>query len=194
REQGMVEFEFDCRSLDLLREAIRWKRQQYRRTNILDLFVPEWTRSLLEELCSNPGCETSEMRGVLSVLKAGGKVVAMHVGLLEKGLLHYWFPSYNPSFARYSPGTGLFREILGSASENDLHCIDMGYGEQPYKLKQTDSLDSVSQGCFTGNIVYRHWRCASNHASSLLRRLPGKEPIKRVYRRLLPNAGITILD
>ncbi|MEM6472298.1 MAG: GNAT family N-acetyltransferase, partial [Planctomycetota bacterium] len=47
REQGMVEFEFDCRSLDLLREAIRWKRQQYRRTNILDLFVPEWTRSLL---------------------------------------------------------------------------------------------------------------------------------------------------
>ncbi|MEO1615282.1 MAG: GNAT family N-acetyltransferase [Planctomycetota bacterium] len=196
REVGEVTFEFDCRSPELLRQAIQWKRDQYHRTSILDLFVPDWTRQLMEELFSGAGTDLStrnEPRGILSVLRAGEHIVAMHYGLLEQGLLHYWFPAYDPRFSRYSPGTALFRKILEQAGQNQLNCIDMGYGEQPYKLKQTDAVGEVAQGCLTNSAVYRHYRCAGTHAASILRQVPGKEAFKWMYRKLLPTAGMSKL-
>lgn len=196
REVGPVSFEFDCRDIGLLRRTIDLKRRQYRRTHILDLFSPRWTVRLLEELFKSnepDGGSNDQARGVLSVLRAGDRVVALHYGILEAGLLHYWFPVYDPAFARYSPGTALFRSLLETAGEHGLTCIDMGYGEQPYKVKQTDSTGWVLQGCIAPSRLYRHYRTARWQVVNTAKKLPGKEPMKKLCRRFWPDAGISKL-
>ncbi|MFU7558341.1 GNAT family N-acetyltransferase [Roseiconus sp. JC912] len=193
REVGEVEFEFDCRDLDLLRQAIQWKRNQYNRTHILDLFATGWTRKLVEELFHIPR-NANGLRGVLSTLKAGGKMVAAHFGIREGDLLHYWFPVYDPAFAKYSPGTGLFVSILQSAQQLGLRCIDMGYGEQPYKRKQTDATGVVGQGCISPAMPYRLMCRTQNQLTSMVKSLPMKSQLKKAWRTVYPNAGQSKLD
>lgn len=193
REVGAVTLEFDCRDSEILHQTIHWKREQYQRTHILDLFSKPWTMRLVDELFQRPA-DTKETRGILSVLRAGDHVVAAHYGMIEGSLLHYWFPAYSPEFSKYSPGTGLFCSILEDASDHGINCVDMGYGEQPYKLKQTDATGSVYNGCIAKSRVYRTWRCAQAHAVRSLKQMPGKAPVKRVWRSMFPNAGISKIE
>ena len=195
REIGPVTFELDCRDPKLISQAIDWKRRQYKRTNILDLFTPDWTRSLMHVLHERPAVPIHETptRGILSVLRAGNHIVAMHYGMIESGMLHYWFPSYDPQFARYSPGTALFKRIVRESTEVGIHSIDMGYGEQPYKRKQTDTVTMVSHGCVSPSAPYRAWRRVSHSVSEAIKRVPMKDPIKQVVRCLHPRAGISKL-
>ncbi|MEL6107257.1 MAG: GNAT family N-acetyltransferase [Planctomycetota bacterium] len=191
REIGPVALEFDCRSPDVLDQIIGWKRQQYRRTYILDLFQPPWTMRLLRELLDRP--DSAEVRGVLSVLRAGDHIVAAHFGMVSRGLLHYWFPVYDPAYGAYSPGTALFCEIVKESSARSINCLDMGYGEQPYKLKQTDTVSVVARGCMSKSRVYRHMRCIGSRLAGWTKELPGKQILKRVWRTIHPNAGISKL-
>ncbi|WP_419189057.1 GNAT family N-acetyltransferase [Stieleria marina] len=195
REIGPVELEIDCRDPSLLEHTIRWKREQYQRTDILDLFTPDWTRGLLMELFNGDGQSDvpGDARGMLSVLRAGDSIVAAHYGILENGLLHYWFPAYDPAYGRYSPGTALFTGITAQASDYGIHCIDMGYGEQPYKLKQTDQTGEVAFGCVSRSSLYRRWRSVETAAITAIKKAPMKESLKRIWRTIQPNAGISKL-
>lgn len=190
REIGEVRMEFDCRDTALVAKAIQWKREQYRRTHILDLFTPDWTMNLVNDLHDR---DDAGLRGILSVLWAGDVPVAAHYGMIENNLLHYWFPSYDPSYSRYSPGTALFRQIVEEGTANGINFIDMGYGEQPYKRKQTDVTTSVGFGSVTGSRWHRTIRGAEASAISAIKRMPMKEPIKRIWRKLSPNHGISKL-
>jgi CelD/BcsL family acetyltransferase involved in cellulose biosynthesis len=195
REIGPVELEIDCRDPALLEQTIRWKREQYQRTDILDLFTPDWTRQLLREFFDGetqsdiPG----NSRGMLSVLRAGDQIVAAHYGILEDGLLHYWFPAYDQNYAKYSPGTALFTAIVAEATDHGIHCIDMGYGEQPYKLKQTDQTGEVAFGCVSRSSFYRRWRNIETVAITAIKQAPMKESLKRIWRKVQPHAGISKL-
>ncbi len=196
REIGPVHVEIDCRDEALLAQTIRWKREQYRRTDILDLFTPQWTRDLLGEFFNSEN-QTSipgDARGMLSVLRAGDNIVAAHYGILENGLLHYWFPAYDPAFGRYSPGTALFTGIVRQATDYGIHCVDMGYGEQPYKLKQTDQRDEVAFGCVSRSTFYRQWRTIETAAGAAIKKAPMKESLKRIWRSVHPYAGISKLS
>lgn len=194
REIGEVTLQLDCRDHSLLDLAISWKRQQYQRTRILDLFTPPWTRRLMESLHAGDHAwdlGQSPTRGLLSVLRAGGHVVAIHYGMIENGLLHYWFPSYNPEFAKYSPGTALFKEIARQSAQHGIRVIDMGYGEQPYKRKQTDTISTVRQGCVSGSKTYLAYRQTATRVSNALRSVPMKTQLKWILRSMKPNAGIS---
>ncbi len=206
REVGKITLEFDCRDDALLAQTIQWKRNQYRRTHILDLFSPDWTRRLMQRLHEVPpggappggapqeGGAPGGVRGLLSVLRAGDQIVAAHYGLLESEMLHYWFPCYDPAFAIYSPGTALFTEMVREASHYGLRFIDMGYGEQPYKRKQTDVTTTVTFGCISRSSFYRQRRLLEHHTVMALKKIPLKEPLKKVMRMLRPHAGIGKID
>ncbi|WP_146536485.1 GNAT family N-acetyltransferase [Rubripirellula reticaptiva] len=188
REIGPLSVEVDCRDPLLLDQAIQWKREQYRRTNILDLFTPDWTREMLRHLHAS---QSSGMRGLLSVLRAGDTVVAAHVGMIENDLLHYWFPTYDIQYSRYSPGTALFKEIVRSADQHGIRCIDMGYGEQPYKRKQTDTITTVRHGCVSGSVIYRNVRALRIAATAAVKQMPMKAALKHMLRKVNPDAGIS---
>ncbi len=193
REVGPVRVEVDCRDTEVLRKMISLKRDQYQRTHILDLFASPWTRDLIMHLHRRDPCSTAEgsMRGLLSVLRAGDDVVAAHFGMIENGLLHYWFPTYDTRFARFSPGTALFKQIIRFAGDQGIRCIDMGYGEQAYKRKQTDTISKVVHGCVTDSIMYRNMRSMKLAAAQLAKQMPMKGSLKKLLRRFLPDAGMS---
>lgn len=197
REVGEVRLEIDCRCPDVLSHVVRWKRDQYARTHILDLFSPKWTRDLVFQLFNqqrDSGCyRDARLSGLCSVLWAGGKPVAAHFGMIERGRLHYWFPAYDPAYARYSPGTALFRHMVAAASDHGIHTIDMGYGEQPYKQKQTDVVSNVAAGCISRCKVHSTVRWIQKTALAFAHQAPMKERAKRIVRTLRPNAGISKL-
>ena len=215
----------------MLTRTIEWKRDQYRRTHILDLFTPDWTRRLMHRLHQLPDQAASiarpsnqpalaacspnqtalaasapseakpaaasrqhDARGVLSALRAGDRVVAAHYGLLDGDLLHYWFPCYDPELAVYSPGTGLFTEIVRASSGHGILCIDMGYVEQPYKRKPTDLTTAVTFGCISRSGFYRRRKLLEQHACKVLKMIPLKEPLKKAVRWIRPDAGISKLN
>jgi len=196
REVGAVRLEVDCRCPDVLRQAVEWKSMQYQRTHILDLFHPEWTRKLVDVLCggayANCGDSFAEqpLGGLVSVLWAGDIPVAAHIGMVERGRLHYWFPAYDRAYAKYSPGTALFTELVRAGTAHGIDCIDMGYGEQPYKQKQTATTTEVAYGTITNSAWHRFAFASEAKMVSLLKQMPMKEPVKRAWRAICPTAGI----
>ncbi len=186
REIGELRLEVDCKSTEQLAAAIERKRDHYRRTNILDLFSTPWTRELIRVLSENADDEAHVM---LTLLWAGETVVASHVGFREGDLLHYWFPAYDIQYSRYSPGTALFIELVRNASEHGIQAIDMGFGEQPYKRKQTDVQTDVAFGYVTDSSLRRTMYHAGLAKQRLIKSLPMKETLKYVLRRLHPSAG-----
>ena len=196
RELGPLHFEMDCGDPQVLAQTIDWKRDQYRRTDILDLFLPDWTREMLRQLC-DPAHDSSprdSMRGMVSALYAGDELVAAHIGMVEGDRLHYWFPAYNIDHSIYSPGTALFQTIVEHATSAGIEIIDMGYGEQPYKLKQTDTITEVAYGCVTPSALLRCKRRIARRAKSIVKKAPMKATLKRVLRSIKPDAGIGKLD
>ncbi|TWU01907.1 GNAT family N-acetyltransferase [Neorhodopirellula pilleata] len=205
REFGPLRLEIDCRCPDVLEQAITWKRAQYQRTHILDLFLPDWTRRLIQVLhepgmlagtqsCDSMSFADESLRGLLSVLRAGDHVVAAHIGMIERGQLHYWFPTYDPAFSRCSPGTALFTEIVRAATLHGIDGIDMGYGEQPYKQKQTGTTSRVAFGIITDSKWQRVNYRFKQQAVACLKRMPMKEFFKKGWRTIHPTAGIQKLS
>lgn len=188
REIGTLRLEVDSKSSEQLANAIELKRAHYRRTNILDLFHTPWTQELVKNLARNPANEAHVM---LSLLWAGDRVVASHIGFREGELLHYWFPAYDIQYRKYSPGSALFIELVRRASEHGIKAIDMGFGEQPYKRKQTDTQTDVAFGYVSDSSLRRTMYRAGLAKQRLMKSLPMKETLKYVLRRLHPNAGLS---
>jgi CelD/BcsL family acetyltransferase involved in cellulose biosynthesis len=118
-------------------------------------------------------------------------VVASHIGFREGSLLHYWFPAYDTRYSKYSPGTALFIELVRCASEHGIEAIDMGFGEQPYKRKQTDVQSDVAFGYASDSGLRRTMYRAGLVRQQFVKSLPMKETLKYVLRRLHPRAGIS---
>ena len=191
REVGTVDFEMDCRDTRVLETLIQFKRDQYFRTGMIDLFYPKWTRIMLRSLHDRP---RTGAHGVLSVLRAGNRIVAAHYGIREGDFLHYWFPAYCSDYARYSPGTALFKSIVQNASDVGIRLIDMGYGEQPYKRKQTDTQSEVRLGVIARSRSYRCLEHAKYQTKEYMRQIPCKQTIKKTLRRISPHGGLDRLS
>jgi CelD/BcsL family acetyltransferase involved in cellulose biosynthesis len=71
--------------------------------------------------------------GHASTLRLDGRIVAVHLGLIENGRLYYAIPAYEPELARYSPGRLLLEWLLGEAFRLGLAEVDLLIGNEPYK-------------------------------------------------------------
>jgi hypothetical protein len=137
RELGAVTLRQADRDEDLIALGMRWKSAQYRRTSLWDVFRVEKNRRMFLEMCR---------RGMLDVraLEAGGKVVAMHAGMLHEGRYYYWMPAHDPDTSAYSPGTLLLEHLLEVAHENGWQ-FDFLIGGEPYKLAYATHVRLVGQ-------------------------------------------------
>lgn len=183
-QQGAIRLEYDCRDAKLIEYFIELKGAQYRRTHTFNILGVDWIGKLLHRLHED---RDAQVRGLLSVLYAGDKPVAVHYGLLEGDLLHYWFPVFEPSFSYASPGTILFLEIAKEATANGVKAIDMGYGEQPYKHKLTNVVGEMSYGLVDRSQIRRTLYRARLAMRQQCKSLWFKDHMKSVVRRVLPN-------
>ncbi len=183
RLHGPLRLELDSRDPHLLQRVLAWKSEQYRRSQILDIFALPDVVTLMNHMHQ----ADDEPRGQLSILFAGTTPVAGHFGIRERDLLHYWYPAYDPQFAAMSPGTQLFVAICEQADGAGIRLIDFGYGAELYKEILCNIRTSVQEG----TIASSGWNRLRYHVNRKLRRavkgLWFKQHLKALFRTVAPR-------
>lgn len=130
REHGELSMDFDSKDDGALRVLFDWKSEQYIRTGRSDRFANDWIRDLIEAIAETrePDCT-----GVLSVLRAGDEIAALHFGMRTADELSLWFPAYNTELSKYSPGAQLFLHLAKSSGCTGITRLDLGKGDEDYK-------------------------------------------------------------
>ena len=118
-----------------------WKSGQYRASGLTDAFGVSWTARLVKRLMD---IETPGFAGTCSVLRAGDEIVAVHAGMRSNRVLHWWFPTYNPRYAAYSPGIILLLKIAAALGSGT---IDLGKGDARYKRSLATGAAPLREGC-----------------------------------------------
>ena len=142
-EFGAVTHVFDETDPAKLAQLIAWKRDQYAATGQVSLFGIGWVRELVERLHTS---RDPELRGQLSCLYFGDKLVAAHFGLRSRGVLHYWFPGYDPLTAELSPGNILLRHMAEAHAAAGGTAIHLGAGDYRYKHEFANCNFAVTDG------------------------------------------------
>ena len=148
RENGSVRFVAEAAEVTLLNTVIELKRRQSLTTGARDYFADVQHVDLLHRLF---GARTTDFGGMLSAVYAGPHLLAAHFGLRAGPVLHWWFPVYNPEFARLSPGWLLLRAVIDAARDLGLERIDLGRGEDEYKRRAMTGYQVVCQGVVIRN-------------------------------------------
>jgi CelD/BcsL family acetyltransferase involved in cellulose biosynthesis len=186
RDLGPLRLEIDCRDKSVLDTLIALKRDQYQRTYIFDILGVPWAQSMMHQLWDD---QAQPCRGLLSALYAGDTLVALHYGMIENGILHYWFPTYLREHHQYSPGTAIFLEIANQAPSLGIDKIDLGYGEQPYKHKFADTITQMPFGLVSCNKICFMKERLRLACAKQVKRIPGKPMLKRLVRSIWPKLG-----
>ena len=130
RTVGPVHFELhDCGEQGL-EKLIEWKSAQHARTGVIDVFKFDWVKELLRGV---HGHQKASFSGVMSVLSAAGRPIAVHLGMRTSTVAHMWYPAFDPAFAEHSPGMILFLELARGLAEEGVRRIDLGPTPQRYK-------------------------------------------------------------
>ena len=129
-ELGPLRVEHGLRDAALLDWLIDLKRDQYRRTGRHDIFACGWTADLLHALLKEEG---EGLGASLAALWAGDRLTAVEYALHAGDQYHFWFPGYEPSLARCSPGILLSLDTMRLASAHGYRTFDFGFEGEHYK-------------------------------------------------------------
>jgi len=177
REIGPLTFTLHEAGEEPLQRMIGWKRDQYRQAGIQDVFGVEWTSGLLRRILE---IQTPGFAGQCSVLRAGDRSVAVHVGMRSREVLHYWFPAYDPALGKYSTGIILLLRMAEALAGQGVRTIDLGKGDSQYKQRLMTGELALREGVFTRPSLTAsllHWRelaetSASRGGAGAVLRLP----------------------
>jgi CelD/BcsL family acetyltransferase involved in cellulose biosynthesis len=187
REVGPLHFELDSPDGDLLDTLMRWKSAQYRRTGRADRFARPATVQLVRDLLRTraPGCS-----GTLSVLYAGQRPVAIHLGLRSAATLACWFPTYDIGLAKCSPGLLLHQYMAEAAAGADVARLDLGKGDQEYKTVLANRELEVAEGSVerpsTVAVARRLQRAPGRYVTDFVL---GRPALRSTARQLLRRVG-----
>ena len=129
-ELGPLRVERNLRDPVLLDWLIDLKRDQYRRTGRHDIFACGWTADLLHALLKEEG---EGFGASMAALWAGDRLTAVEYSLHAGDQYHFWFPGYEPSLARCSPGILLSLDTMRLASARGYRTFDFGFEGEHYK-------------------------------------------------------------
>ena len=129
-ELGPLRVEHGLRDAALLDWLIDLKRDQYRRTGRHDIFACGWTADLLHALLKEEG---EGVGASLAALWAGDRLTAVEYSLHAGDQYHFWYPGYEPSLARCSPGILLSLDTMRLASAHGYRTFDFGFEGEHYK-------------------------------------------------------------
>jgi CelD/BcsL family acetyltransferase involved in cellulose biosynthesis len=181
RESQSVEFTWHTTDAAIFAQLRAWKSAQYLSTGLDDIFRERWIVALLEMLRLADG---PHLRGVLSTLQVDGRPIAIHFGMQANGTLHSWFPAYDPENSRCSPGQILLLKIAEHAAANGVQRIDLGRGEERYKLALASDAIEIAEGCFDRRPFAGAIRKGWSATRDWVRKSPLREPARKSLRWL----------
>ena len=152
--------------------------RSYRKTGQLDIFQNPSIVAVVQEIY---GHNDPDFCGMLSLLYAGDRLVAALLGVRSGSIYHYWFPAYDPSLAKYSPGSVLLLMLVEQASSVGIKTIDLGKGMSEQKRRFMNASALVAEGAVELSSWRRSRRSVRNNLRFFVRRLN----IHRAGRRLL---------
>jgi CelD/BcsL family acetyltransferase involved in cellulose biosynthesis len=152
----------------------RWQRTAYP-----SLFQRETNRRFYEILTKRLGAGGKVL---FSILGIDGVPAAYHFGLLSRGDLVWYKPSFHHGFADASPGEALLRSLIEHASACGCDAVDFTRGDEAFKSRFASDVAYNSSYVVTG----RRW-----HGASLAMR----NRIRRMARRVSGNSrsNVTVL-
>jgi CelD/BcsL family acetyltransferase involved in cellulose biosynthesis len=141
REVGEIQVDVYCRNEGAFQQVIEWKNAQCRNTGVPEFLNWGWTSEMLREIWQR---KSNDFAGMLTILSVGNEIIAGHFGMRSNTVCHWWFPTYNHAYAKYSPGGILLLKLAEAAAAEGLTSIDLGKGEDSYKPSfATDSIPLV---------------------------------------------------
>ncbi len=128
---------------DAFELLLAWKRDQFRRTGSHDVLRAGWARALLQTAFDR---REGPLRGVMTTLRAGGRLVAGHFGLAVGGVCHAWISSMDPECAGCGPGQVLMLQAPETLQALGLEVYDLGPGYAHYKAPFATSEVAIADG------------------------------------------------
>jgi CelD/BcsL family acetyltransferase involved in cellulose biosynthesis len=154
------------------------KREQYRRTARHDIFACRWTARLLHRLWEE---RTADFGGRVTTLRADGKLIAAEYGLQAGAVRHVWFPTYDPAFSRWGPGTLLMISTARAVGADPVLAeLDFGREGESYKRFYAEP-DGV---VYEGSLDLDPWRQVSARAADATLSAPVLRPLAEVRERM----------
>lgn len=111
---------------------LRWKRERYAATGFSDVLAHEWVRASLQRIAHT---KTDDFSGVVSALWLGDELIAAHFCVRSGTVLHSWFPAFDSTCEKLSPGNALLKFMIDEAPRHGISRIDLGAGDEPYKTR-----------------------------------------------------------
>jgi len=148
RDLGSVALEWNSPRPEDFRRVIEWKTEQYRRTGGNELFGDPAALRIAEELAAS---SDDDCAGIVNVLRADGRPVAAHFGIATRNELSWWFPTYDPDLGQYSPGMTMLMAVTEESARRRMTRIDLGAGQQSYKLRVATGSYAVAKGAVHAN-------------------------------------------
>jgi CelD/BcsL family acetyltransferase involved in cellulose biosynthesis len=140
RERGPVSLVWSAAGPEYLRQMISWKSGKY---SSLSFAEDPAGRAIAEELAAS---DHEDCRGIVSVLMAGDRPVAISANLLGPGGLTAWLTSYDPEISRSSPGIIMSLALVEAAASQGVSHIDLGPGAFSYKFRLATGSYPVAGG------------------------------------------------
>jgi CelD/BcsL family acetyltransferase involved in cellulose biosynthesis len=179
REVGPLRFAAEEVDAAVLERVLGWKSAQYERTGKPDALGAAWTRALLTSIHQT---RTPRFAGVLSTLQAGERLLAGHFGMRSSEVWHYWLPSYDRAFARYSPGLILILKMAEAAGQLGVGTIDLGAGVSQHKARLATRATTLA----SGSLELSGWRLmrrkVERHLAARVRETPLEKPARAIAR------------
>ena len=183
RDLGPVAFAWHSGDPAAWDALLEWKRAQYAATGFTDVLAAAWVRSLLERCRdARPPAHADDgtFGGVLSTLRAGGRLLAVHFGLRSGGRLHSWFPAYDRQFRTLSPGNVLMLEALRAAADRGVDAVDLGAGDEGYKYSYGTDTFPLHAGRAEEPGLFRAAARAARRGRDALKTHPAGAPARRL--------------
>lgn len=186
RELGPLRLEPRVDDPDLLETLIDWKRDRVHAQGFEDPLGERWIHDLVGEVhrAREPGFE-----GLLSVLWAGERPVAAHMGVLGDTVLASWIPAFDPELRSYSPGSILHAELARAVVAEGVARMDLGRGENRLKSRLSTGSVPLAIGAVDRRAVQRMVRAGRARLKAAVLASPVGEPLRRAVRRLRASRG-----
>jgi CelD/BcsL family acetyltransferase involved in cellulose biosynthesis len=181
KEIGALCFVEHSSDPDVLKTCLRWKTEQYLRTGKPDLFAAAWIRELLARIHL---VRSTNFAGMLSALYGGEELMAVHFGMRNGAVWHYWFPAYREEFAKYSPGLLLLLKMAEKSPGMGVSTIDLGQGVSFYKQRLMNHSVPLGIGSVERCTPVTLTRTSFRSLKRFVRRMPLAAPMRRLYRSL----------
>lgn len=164
RDHGAVTFTQVTRDNGELDRLLKWKSDKFGQGQAYPASVVATLRHFLD-------LQEGSVVGVLSMLKAGDSLVAVHFGVKVGSLLYYWFPGFDPAFSKYTPGWLLVWHLLKHLPDTGCDVMDFGPGGEGYKEYFANEFLDVGTGIVEASALRASINRGLDRSEAAIRRI-----------------------